>query len=164
MLDEWMELNSMRTVPRMLRGLWVAVSLLCLIGSTRAEQPIVRDLPPGLQIPAAALTGPSFDVDNATEAYLALLSPEQHKRSDEYFEGGYWLKLWEVLWTVSACLLLLLTGVSNRISQWSQRLSRRSWISTPIFIALGDRSFSKLVWSIWPVVNPWLPTSAGPSA
>ena len=126
----------MRTVPRMLRGLWVAVSLLCLIGSTRAEQPIIRDLPPGLQIPAAALTGPSFDVDNATEAYLALLSPEQHKRSDEYFEGGYWLKLWEVLWTVSACLLLLLTGVSNRISQWSQRLSRRSWISTPIFIAL----------------------------
>jgi STE24 endopeptidase len=135
-LDERTEINSMTAVPQMLRSLWVAVSLLCLIGGARAEQPIVRDLPPGLQIPSAAQPGPGFDVDNATEAYLALLSPEQHKRSDEYFEGGYWLKLWEVLWTVSACMLLLLTGISNRVSQWSQRLSRRSWISTPIFIAL----------------------------
>jgi STE24 endopeptidase len=126
----------MRAVSRMLCSLWVVLLWSCLIGGARAEQPIVRDLPPGLQIPAAAQPGPGFDVDNATEAYLALLSPEQHQRSDEYFEGGYWLKLWEVLWTVSACMLLLLTGVSNRISQWSQRLSRRSWVSTPIFIAL----------------------------
>jgi STE24 endopeptidase len=126
----------MRAVPRVLCSLWLAMLLLCLIGGARAAQPIVRDLPPGLQIPAAAQAGPGFAVDNATEAYLALLSPEQHERSDEYFEGGYWLKLWEVLWTVSACMGLLLTGVSNRISQWSQRLSRRSWISTPTFIAL----------------------------
>jgi STE24 endopeptidase len=96
----------------------------------------VRDLPPGLQIPDGARTGPSFDVDRATQAYLNLLSPEQRKLSDQYFEGGYWLQLWELLWGVGACALLLVTGVSRRIGDWSHRLSRRRWISTPICVAV----------------------------
>jgi STE24 endopeptidase len=101
-----------------------------------AATPIVRDLPPGLQIPDAARTGPSFDVDRATQAYLDLLSPEQRKLSDQYFEGGYWLQLWELLWGVGACAVLLGTGVSRRIGDWSKRRSGRRWISTPICIAL----------------------------
>jgi STE24 endopeptidase len=115
---------------------WVAaVLLLCLAGAAAADQPIVRDLPPGLQIPAAAQPGPSFDVDQATQAYLDLLSPEQRKLSDRYFEGGYWLQLWEMLWTVGACVLLLVSGTSRRMSRFAQRLSLRKWISTPLYIA-----------------------------
>jgi STE24 endopeptidase len=105
------------------------------MGGALAAQPIVRDLPPGLQIPTAAQIGPGFDVDKATEAYLDLLSPEQRRLSDQYFEGGYWLQLWELLWTGAACVLLLVTGMSGWMSQLSQRLSRRKWISTPIYIA-----------------------------
>jgi STE24 endopeptidase len=115
---------------------WVAaLLLLCLAGAAAADQPIVRDLPPGLQIPAAAQLGPGFDVDKATQAYLDLLSPEQRKLSDRYFEGGYWLLLWETLWTVGACMLLLVSGISRRMSRFAQRLSRRKWISTPLYIA-----------------------------
>jgi len=66
--------------------------LLCAVGAL-AAQPIVRDLPPGVQIPAAAQPGPNFDPDKATVAYLGLLSPEQRNLSDRYFEGGYWLQL-----------------------------------------------------------------------
>jgi STE24 endopeptidase len=106
-----------------------------MAGGAFAEQPIVRDLPPGLQIPAPARTGPSFDVDKATQAYLGLLSPQQRESSDRYFEGGYWLQLWELLWGVGACVLLLVTGISCRMRDWSQRLSRSQWISTPIYIA-----------------------------
>jgi Zn-dependent protease with chaperone function len=51
--------------------------LLCLVSGAFAAQPIVRDLPPGLNIPTAAQTGPGFDVDKATQAYLDLLSPER---------------------------------------------------------------------------------------
>jgi STE24 endopeptidase len=115
---------------------WVAaVLLLCLTGAAAADQPIVRDLPPGLQIPAAAQPGPGFDVDKATQAYIDLLSPEQRELSDRYFEGGYWLQLWEMLWTVGACMLLLVSGVSRRMSRLAQRLSRRKWLSTPLYIA-----------------------------
>jgi STE24 endopeptidase len=90
--------------------LLAAVCLVLLAAGAMAAQPIVRDLPAGLQIPAAAQSGPGFDVDKATQAYLDLLSPEQRKLSDQYFEGGYWLSLWDVLWTVAACVLLLVSG------------------------------------------------------
>ena len=105
-------------------------------GASDAESSIVRDLPPGLQIPDAAQTGPSFDVDRATQAYLNLLSPQQRKLSDQYFEGGYWLQLWGLIWGVGACALKLLTDASRRIGDWSKRLSPRRWISTPVCIAL----------------------------
>jgi len=120
-----------------LRNLLLAMFLLCLSGGTAwAGATTVRDLPPGLQIPAAAQPGPGFDVDQATVAYLNLLSPEQRNLSDQYFEGGYWIQLWNLLWAVGACALLLVSGVSRRISDWSQRISRRKWINTPIYVAL----------------------------
>jgi STE24 endopeptidase len=130
-------MTGLQTPPGRFRSLLIASLVLCMaIGGAWADTPISRDLPPGLQIPAAAQTGPGFDVDKATEAYLNLLSPEQRALSDEYFEGGYWLQLWELLWTVGACALLLLGGVSQRIRDWSQGLSRRSWVSTPVYVAL----------------------------
>jgi STE24 endopeptidase len=118
------------------RYLPAALLLLYMTGSALAAQPIVRDLAPGLQIFVAAAPGQSFDVDQATASYLDLLSPEQRRTSDRYFEGGYWLRLLELLWGVGACVLLLITGVSRRMSDWSQRISRRKWISTPLYIAL----------------------------
>jgi STE24 endopeptidase len=119
-----------------LRRLMAAVCLLCVVGGAFAAQSIVRDLPPDLGIPAAAQAGPGFDADKATHAYLGLLSPEQRRLSDQYFEGGYWLALWDALWTVAACVLLLVTGISGRMRRWSERLSRRKWVSTPVCIAL----------------------------
>ena len=104
----------------------------------------MRDLPPGLQIPAAAQPGPDFDVEKATQAYLDLLSPEQRASSDQYFEGGYWVQLLELLWSVAACALLLLSGASRRMSQFSQRVSKATWISTPIYLALFVLAISLL--------------------
>jgi STE24 endopeptidase len=124
------------TILSILRTLLAAVYLSCLVSGAFAAQSIERDLPPGLNIPTAARTGPDFDVDRATQAYLDFLSPEQRKLSDRYFEGGYWLGLWEPLWSVAACLLLLITGISGRMNRFSQRLSRRKWISAPAYIAL----------------------------
>jgi STE24 endopeptidase len=110
--------------------------LTLVAGCAPAAQSLVRDLPPGLQIPEAAQPGPSFDVDAATQAYLDLLSPQQRKLSDQYFEGGYWVQLWELLWSVGSCVLLLITGASRRKSRFSQRFSQARWISTPIYVAL----------------------------
>lgn len=122
------------TAARTGRSFFIAAWLLCLAGNALAAQPITRELPPGLQVPAAAQPGPNFDVDKATAAYLNLLSPEQRKLSNSYFEGGYWLQLWELLWNAGACVLLLVTGASSWMSSLSQRVSRRKWISTPIYV------------------------------
>jgi STE24 endopeptidase len=121
---------------RALLRLLIAALLSCVAAGVHAAQPLERELRPGLQIPSAAQTGPAFEVNAATEAYLALLSPEQRRMSDRYFEGGYWLQLWELLWAVGSCVLLLVTGASRRLGDWSTRISARKWISTPIYIAL----------------------------
>lgn len=126
-------MRASRSVSRVLWCFLAAACLMFLTSPAIAAQPGARDLPPGLLIPAPARTGPDFDVDKATEAYIDLLSPEQRALSDRYFEGGYWLQLWELLWTVGACVLLLVTGVSVRMSQLSIRISRHRWISTPIY-------------------------------
>jgi len=129
-------MNPVTSISQAFRLLLPLALFWCLASTALAEAPIVRELPPGLQIPAAAEVGPGFDVDRATQAYLDLLSPAQRKLSDQYFEGGYWLQLWELLWGVGACALLMATGASRRIGDWSHRVSRHRWISTPLCIAL----------------------------
>ena len=99
-----------------------------------ADTALVRDLPPGLQIPDAARPGPAFDVDKATEAYLNLLSPEQRAKSDAYFEGGYWLQLWQLLYGLAVAWLLLFSGISVRMRNAARRISSRPWLSTMVYV------------------------------
>jgi Zn-dependent protease with chaperone function len=114
----------------------IAVGLGVGIGDALGEAPIVRDLPAGLHVPDAARPGPGFDVDRATEAWLALLSPEQRRLSDAYFEGGYWLHLWELLYGLVALTLLLGTGWSRRLRDLAERFSRRRFLSGMLYAAM----------------------------
>lgn len=119
-----------------MRSLVVIALLLFGIACAHADAPIVRDLPPGLQIPDAARPGPNFDVDRATDAYLNLLSPEQRASSDAYFEGGYWLQLWDLFYGLLVAAILLLSGLSRWMRNLSERISRRPWLQTMIFALL----------------------------
>jgi STE24 endopeptidase len=114
------------------------VALMLILGAfslVHAESAIVRDLPPGLQIPDAARGGPAFDVDRATDAYLGLLSPEQRALSDQYFEGGYWLQLWEPLYGLVIAGILLFSGLSRRMRDFAERITRQRWLQ-PLIYAL----------------------------
>lgn len=121
-----------------MRRVLTAVALilfgLCCLGSVSAGETNSRDFPPGLQIPDAARPGPNFDADKATDAYINLLSPEQRASSDAYFEGGYWLKLWEFLYGVLIAAILLLGRLSQRMRDLAQRISHRPWLYTMIYV------------------------------
>ena len=54
---------------------------------------------PRLVVPPGAQAGPNFNVETATQAWLDTLTPAQKAKSDAYFEGGYWLLLWDFLST-----------------------------------------------------------------
>lgn len=95
-----------------------------------------RELPPGLIVPEAAKPGPDFNVDRATEAYLNVLTPQQRAKSDAYFEGGYWLELWSLLYGLGVAAVLLLTGLSRRMRELAQRVSSRPWAITMIYVVL----------------------------
>lgn len=95
-----------------------------------------RELPPGLIVPDAAKAGPSFDVDRATEAYLNVLTPEQRAKSDAYFEGGYWIELWELLYGLAIAALLLFSGLSRRMREQAQKITARPWAYTMLYVVM----------------------------
>ncbi len=99
-------------------------------------------LPPGTVIPEAAQPGPDFDPAQATEAYLALYTPEQRARSDAYFEGGYWLQLWNWLAGIAVAWLMLRLGWAARLRDWAARRSSTPWIQTFLFVV----TFLALLW------------------
>jgi STE24 endopeptidase len=106
---------------------WLSVGIACADGS------MVRDLPPGLHVPAAAQPGPGFDVERATEAWLDVLSPEQRALSDAYFEGGYWLALWSLLYGLGVMAILLWSGASRRLRDLAERVTRWRWLSVTVY-------------------------------
>jgi STE24 endopeptidase len=77
-----------------------------------------------LPIPAAARASDHFDARAATDAYLATVPPAERARSDAYFQGGYWLLLWDFLISVAVCLAFLVTGWSARLRDLAERLAR----------------------------------------
>ena len=102
--------------------LWGAVLLLALMALRGAAGP---------PVPEAAKASAHFDANVATDAWLATI-PNQKANSDAYFEGGYWLILWDFVYTVAMMFLLLETKFSARIRDWTERVVRaaflRSWL------------------------------------
>jgi len=64
-------------------------------------------MPSVLSVPPAAQPSANFNADAATDAYLAQIPADATAKSDAYFEGGYWLILWDFLYGAVVCLLLL---------------------------------------------------------
>ncbi len=118
-----------------LRQLLVLVVLgFLLAGSLLAVAAPATELPPGLRIPEAARPGPDFNADRATDAYVNLLSPEQRAQSDAYFEGGYWLQLWDLLYGLAVAWILLRSGLSRKMRDIGRRMSKRPSLVTMIYV------------------------------
>jgi STE24 endopeptidase len=73
------------------------------------------------------------DADAATRAWLARLSPEAVARSNAYFEGGYWLLLWNFLVGLGASWLLLGRRRAARVRDWAQRTGRKPFLRDALF-------------------------------
>src|SRR5512142_1274900 len=89
-----------------------------------------------LEIPPAAQAGPGFDAAKATSAYLGTITPEKKQRSDAYFEGGYWLILWDFLYGAAVAIALLHTRVSSRMRDLAEKVSARRWLQTWLYWVL----------------------------
>ena len=76
-----------------------------------------------------------FDPVAATSAYLAKVPPDKKAKSDAYFEGGYWLLLWDFLVSSFVFILLLATGWSAHMRDWAERVTRFKPIHTFIYWA-----------------------------
>jgi STE24 endopeptidase len=90
---------------------------------------------------AAAAAPPPFDPEVATAAYLAQVPPEVHARSDAYFEGGYWLLLWNFLRAMGIAALLLGTGLSawlrDRVQRWTRFQALQTFLYAAAYFVLS---------------------------
>ena len=92
-------------------------------------------MPSVLTVPPEAQAGPNFNVDAATNAYLAEIPADKRAKSDAYFEGGYWLILWDFLIGIVVSLLLLNLRWSAAMRNLAERITRFKPIHTFIYLA-----------------------------
>lgn len=108
------------------------VSVLAIVAFLFVAQPHSF----GQSIPAsanAAVQAHTFDVNAAVNAYLAKMPPEERARSNAYFEGGYWLLLWDFLSTVFVMWLLLHFRWSARMRSLAEHVTRFRPLQTALY-------------------------------
>jgi Zn-dependent protease with chaperone function len=66
----------------------------------------------------------SLDPAAATQAWLDSVPRDQRERSDAYFEGGYWLILWNFVLAVAISVFLLTSRFSARLRDFSERVTK----------------------------------------
>jgi STE24 endopeptidase len=108
--------------------LTIALAVGLLLATSVSAQP------PVLQVPPGAEASPNFDAARATAAYLASVPPDRKARSDAYFEGGYWLQLWNVLYSgVVVLWALLALGWSADMRDFAERVTKRRPLQTEVY-------------------------------
>lgn len=90
----------------------------------------------GWSIWTASAGAADFDPKAATEAYLATITGEARAKSNAYFEGGYWLILWNALATIGAGLILLFTRASAGLRALAERVMPWRFLQTLLYAAL----------------------------
>src|SRR5215471_6006116 len=105
-------------------------AVVLVVGVCAQSAPEVPDI---TKVPAAAQPSDHFDADAATDAYLALMPASAQARSDAYFEGGYWLILWDFLVGAVISLLLLNLGWSAWMRNLAERVTRGKNLQTFLY-------------------------------
>ncbi len=89
-----------------------------------AAQPAIQPTVDITKIPTAAQPSAHFDANAATDAYMAMIPEAATARSNAYFEGGYWLILWDFLYSSAIALLLLNLRWSAKMRDLAEKITR----------------------------------------
>jgi STE24 endopeptidase len=115
-----------------LRAAFCCLIFFCA-ASAPAQPPGPNEMPSVIHVPPEAQPSAHFDALAATDAYLAQIPADKTARSDAYFEGGYWMMLWDFLYVVAVALLLLNLRWSARMRDLSERITRFKPLQTFIY-------------------------------
>lgn len=108
-----------------MRLLLSIVAITCCLGLTTYSQEIQNQdsvLVEDLGRVESTATIEAFDPETATQAYINSMTPEQKEKSDAYFEGGYWLVLWNLLYGIGVAWIFLSKGLSQKIKSIASRV------------------------------------------
>jgi STE24 endopeptidase len=104
------------------------IAFLCLAICFISLLPLRALVEPSPAPPPAAVMAAdnpkAFDPAAATQAWLETVPPEKRAKSDAYFEGGYWLILWNFLLGAAISILLLASRLSAGLRDFAGRITR----------------------------------------
>jgi STE24 endopeptidase len=100
-----------------------------------SPSPIADVTPPPTAVLSPANPG-AFDPAKATDAWLDTVPADKRAKSDAYFEGGYWLILWNFLWGAAVLLLLLQLKISARLRDFAEEITQFKAVQVVIY-AIG---------------------------
>ncbi len=112
------------------------MTFLAAAGSVPAQ----AEVSPSPAPPAAAIVSASnpksFDPAKATQAWLDTVPQDKRAKSDSYFEGGYWLLLWDYLLGAAISIWLLTSLLSARIRDFAERFTGSRTLQVAIYGAV----------------------------
>jgi len=111
----------------------VAMLAILIFAAGAAAQAAPQAQPDITEVPAAAQPSDHFDVNAATDAYMDLMPASAKAHSDAYFEGGYWLILWDFLVGAIISVLLLNLGWSAAMRNLAERITRFKDLQTFLY-------------------------------
>src|SRR6266478_5885203 len=83
-----------------------------------------------------AQTSASFDPVQATKAWLNTVPADKRAKADAYFEGGYWLLLWNFLVGAAIAIFLLASTFSAQLRDFAERVTGSRTLQVAIY-AIG---------------------------
>jgi STE24 endopeptidase len=105
----------------------IKLALISLgVGFVIAVMPVCAQENPAPLL-SAAENSSALEPAAATEAWLATMPRDQREKSNAYFEGGYWLLLWNFLLAAAISIFLLESRISARLRGFAERIGKGRW-------------------------------------
>ncbi|WP_340645228.1 M48 family metallopeptidase [Phenylobacterium sp.] len=95
-----------------------------------------------------------FDPAAATQAYLAVLSPEAHAKATAYTQGGHWVLLWAALVTALTAWIVLKTGILVKVRNGIESKKSRPWLAVAAVVVV-DAVIEGLLTLPWSAYADW---------
>jgi len=121
------------TVPATAFCCLILLSCAAFLATPALAQPGANEMPSVIQVPPEAQPSAHFDAVAATNAYMAQIPADKTARSNAYFEGGYWLILWDFLYGAIVALILLNLRWSAKMRDLSERVTRFKPVHTFVY-------------------------------
>jgi STE24 endopeptidase len=127
-----------------------SILILLGVGFLGAFTPVCAQQGPA-PLHSAAENVNAFDPAAATQAWLATVPHDKREKSDAYFEGRYWLLLWNFLLVAAICIFLLQSGISARLRDFAERATESKSLQVacyaiPFFLIVAMLSFPLILY------------------
>ena len=124
--------NQFDMHEQVIKRLILTLPVFCMIAASAMSAEEVDRPSPALDVPAAAVhvTDPAA----ATRAWLDTVPADKRAKSDAYFEGGYWLILWNFLLAAAISIFLLSSRISARLRDFAERTTQAKTLQVVLYV------------------------------